>query len=591
MDNTTVHPSSAHQIQHIDLHLWRGAPENLDLDRPIQILVNHGYVVGFCPDRLQPAWSAYRVAHADDDVDYDRPHVYYEDMRLDSEHRIGPETFGKIGGIQLHVGHMSPNEVINRQFGRLAQMETFFMSNMSPQYGSLNTGVWLKLENAIREIEDTNQKDHVWAIVGPIFSDTPSYISLKGNKKVPVPKSYFCITIDPHSYPYKYPSNVSMDCFIIPQEAPRDSNPIDYPATLEEIQNATNLKFFTKWGREFPQEFIAQRSAPVKSRLQLILEKNKAIEQIAKEALANSKDEAKSIQDLIDSLKAESDIIRNSHKELNNDQLQHLETIQHTISHLLQAQLIAKTERESDNDLEPLVEEEQPANFVTYKIEDDIGDKLKKTVRTACNFWNRFVSPKFSIVIRLGLFSQNSNTIARAYKPYEKDNVKYGKVEFNTKFLNQYPDNAIIGTIIHEIGHTLGFGWQEWQSLFNHNTGEFKAKAIKRLSELAIMEVELDGGDGTAKSHWDEEKFRNELMTGYKDPDEFVLPITIDVMELLGHEVIDRLPIATNLAELIIEVEGVVFSRQNEAKALDLDYYQETEIFEIFDTNEIKIEN
>ena len=90
-------------------------------------------------------------------------------------------------------------------------------------------------------------------------------------------------------------------------------------------------------------------------------------------------------------------------------------------------------------------------NFVTYKIEDDIGDKLKKTVRTACNFWNRFVSPKFSIVIRLGLFSQNSNTIARAYKPYEKDNVKYGKVEFNTKFLNQYPDNAIIGTITSDI--------------------------------------------------------------------------------------------------------------------------------------------
>jgi len=57
-----------------------------------------------------------------------------------------------IGGIQLHVGHMTPNEVINRQFGRLAQMETFLMSNMSPQYGSLNVGVWLKLEDAIREM-------------------------------------------------------------------------------------------------------------------------------------------------------------------------------------------------------------------------------------------------------------------------------------------------------------------------------------------------------------------------------------------------------------------------------------------------------
>ena len=116
MDHTTVHPLCASQVHQIDLHLWRGAPQNQDETRPIQILVNQGYVVGFCPDRLQPAWSAYRVAHADQDVDYDRPLVYYNDMRLNDEHRIGRKTFGKIGGNQLHVGHMSPNEVINRQF-------------------------------------------------------------------------------------------------------------------------------------------------------------------------------------------------------------------------------------------------------------------------------------------------------------------------------------------------------------------------------------------------------------------------------------------------------------------------------------------
>ena len=49
---------------------------------------------------------------------------------------------------------MTPNEVINRQFGRLAQMETFLMSNMSPQYATLNLGVWSKLEKAIRENGD-----------------------------------------------------------------------------------------------------------------------------------------------------------------------------------------------------------------------------------------------------------------------------------------------------------------------------------------------------------------------------------------------------------------------------------------------------
>ncbi len=113
MDHTTIHPLCASQAHLIDLHLWRGAPQNLDETRPIQILVNQGYVVGFSLDRLQPAWSAYRVAHAEDDVDYDRPLMYYDDLRLDEERRIGRKTFGKISGVQLNVGHMTPNEVIN----------------------------------------------------------------------------------------------------------------------------------------------------------------------------------------------------------------------------------------------------------------------------------------------------------------------------------------------------------------------------------------------------------------------------------------------------------------------------------------------
>ncbi|MCP6390624.1 hypothetical protein NL487_27265, partial [Klebsiella pneumoniae] len=68
---------------HLDLHLWRGAPQNLDPDRPVQILVNQGYVVGFSPKTLQPAWSAYCVAHAEAAVDYRRPLHYYTDVRLE----------------------------------------------------------------------------------------------------------------------------------------------------------------------------------------------------------------------------------------------------------------------------------------------------------------------------------------------------------------------------------------------------------------------------------------------------------------------------------------------------------------------------
>lgn len=250
MDNTIIHPSSENLGHLIDLFLFKGAPVNNDPDREVQILVNHGYVVGYCPDRLQPLWSAYRVAGFDRDIDFDRPHLYYADDRLDEEHRVGPQTFGKVNNVGYHVGHMVPNEVINRQFGRLSQMETFLMSNMSPQQGSLNTGAWLKLENAIRNIEDTPDRDHVWAVAGPIFGDDPDVIARPNGQEVPIPDAYYYVTVDPFQYPWDRQSNVDVACFKLPQTAPPGTTPDQFLVTLQEIEQDTNLSFFAGWDHD-----------------------------------------------------------------------------------------------------------------------------------------------------------------------------------------------------------------------------------------------------------------------------------------------------------------------------------------------------
>ncbi len=570
MDHSTTHPLCASQAHHIDLHLWRGAPQNLDETRPIQILVNHGYVVGFCPDRLQPAWSAYRVAHADDDVDYDRPLMYYDDLRLDEAHRIGRKTFGKIGGIQLNVGHMTPNEVINRQFGRLAQMETFLMSNMSPQYASLNSGVWLKLETAIREIEDESGKDHVWAIVGPVFGDEPASVSRGQGKYLPIPDSFFCVIVDPHAYPYDTPSKVEVDCFLIPQNAARDSNPDDYPATLAEVEEATSLKFFESWGRDLPLGMVARDESRPESRLMQALKRNRVEPESMEGEVEKTRREATTIDGLIAALEAEAAQIEVLGRALTDQEMTRLRMIQHTISWLLRA-------REFSG---PPVQPVQPSNFITYKIISDMDERLKRGSRTACNFWNRFVQPKHSIVIRLGTFTHSGYTIARAYKPYTNEGVLYGRVEFNTKYLGQFTEDEIAGTIVHEIGHSLGIGWEEWGALFDHETGKFKPGAVRSLAELEQMEVELEGGSGTAFAHWDEDKFDRELMTGSKDFGEHVLPVTIKLMKILGHTLSDQLASKTDLSDLLQDAASQVFSRQDEVRSLDLEHFEETDLFE-----------
>lgn len=445
------------------------------------------------------------------------------------------------------------------------------MSNMSPQYGSLNSGVWQDLEKAIREIKDEPKKaDQVWVIVGPVFSEEPESIYRGREKYLPIPTSYFCVVVDSDDYPYDTASRVDIDCFIIPQVAPGSSHPEEYPAKLEDVEEATNLRLFDSWGREIPVGLAVQEEARPKSRLMHVLQQKREEAASLEGEIEKARREAKTIEELIEALRSEADRIQIQGRALTNDEMVRLQSIQHTISWMIRARDLSG----------PPPAPTQPTNFITYKITADRDGKLKNGARTACNFWNRFVEPKHSIVIRLGTFTQNSDTIAVAYEPYDKKGVKYGRVDFNTKFLSRYTDSQIAGTIIHEIGHTLGIGWDDWNSLYDRATGKFTLAAVDQLSELQRMEVERDGGRGTAYAHWDEQGFDEELMTGLKDTREHVLPVTIDLMEVLGHKVIQRLEKKRNLEELIQEVKSVVFSRQDEAGGLDLEYFVETDRFE-----------
>ncbi len=271
------------------------------------------------------------------------------------------------------------------------------------------------------------------------------------------------------------------------------------------------------------------------------------------------------IKNIIEELTQEAVGIQIQGRALRPDEIARVQSIYQALPHLKQAYDILKVETVS--------------TLITYKIAADVDGKLKQSAKVSCNFWNRFVIPDSSIVIRLGIFTSNSSTIARAYQPYEKDGAVYGLVEFNTKYLSSYSRNEISGTIIHELGHTLGFGWDKWQKLFD-SKGKFTKAATDAIPDLKDMRVETDYGPGTRYAHWDEQTHDEELMTGFKDLSEHVLPVTIKIMTLFGHQIAEELPQKTDLGTLMDALAQVTFSRQEEAKAIDLDHFTPTDIWE-----------
>lgn len=187
--------------------------------------------------------------------------------------------------------------------------------------------------------------------------------------------------------------------------------------------------------------------------------------------VAAAQPDATTIKRLVDALRAEpeasSHAIREAHRQTTADEQARVDVAAHIV--LAAAR---PGDRGGRRRHRPRTGSAPPgANIFTDSIVDDTDDRPKNGARAACNLWNRFVVPRYSIVIRSGLFTMLGSTIARAFEPYERGGVRYGMVEFNTRYLLDFTPDEVAGTIIHEIGHTLGFGWDEWTTLFDARTG------------------------------------------------------------------------------------------------------------------------
>ena len=99
-------------------------------------------------------------------------------------------------------------------------------------------------------------------------------------------------------------------------------------------------------------------------------------------------------------------------------------------------------------------------------------------------------------------------------------------MEFDTFDLGELEtDGSLASVILHEMGHVLGIGsiWTDKGVLVGAGTanprfiGSKADKEWTKLSHLAgkTLPVENRNGPGTADSHWRENVFGSELMTGF----------------------------------------------------------------------------
>lgn len=211
-------------------YAYAGIPRAADListQTLIRIFRNHGFMLGYSEIRHNPLWVTYHLESNRKQRVGKRPRFFHADNR--SLTRVGPDDYLNSG---YDRGHLAPNYAIARQYGREAQLDTFLMTNITPQKRRLNQKVWQRLEEV--EIDYfTRWFGEIWVITGPIFDDQASYLA----SGVEIPDAFYKIFAVPGNRP-------RMLGFIIPQEV-EGREPLDrFLASIDEIEGLTGLDFF-----------------------------------------------------------------------------------------------------------------------------------------------------------------------------------------------------------------------------------------------------------------------------------------------------------------------------------------------------------
>jgi len=154
--------------------------------------------------QYEPKHSGQLIRHTYYSLDYNATHkqanwVYYrltydmikgktkrsDSFRPDPAVSFGASTLADYKGSGYDRGHLCP--AADMKISEKAMSETFFLSNMSPQFPAFNRGKWADLEKLVRSyIKDIS--DTLYIVTGPVFISNKGSI---GQNKVTIPGFYY----------------------------------------------------------------------------------------------------------------------------------------------------------------------------------------------------------------------------------------------------------------------------------------------------------------------------------------------------------------------------------------------------------------
>ncbi|MDY5931919.1 MAG: DNA/RNA non-specific endonuclease [Candidatus Ornithospirochaeta sp.] len=207
-----------------------GRIENLELPAAIpgeQIVTHTGYTLSYNEEYEVPSYVAYELTRNEVLGGGEREDSFKADPAI----RTGSATLADYKGSGYDRGHMAP--AADFKWSAEAMSDTFYLSNMCPQAGAFNRGIWADLEAAVRTMAYDNGS--VYVVTGPVLTDGP-YDTI-GKNKVAVPKRFYKVVLD-----YSDP-DIKAIGFVLPNEG-SDRSLESFAMSVDDVEAITGIDFY-----------------------------------------------------------------------------------------------------------------------------------------------------------------------------------------------------------------------------------------------------------------------------------------------------------------------------------------------------------
>ena len=146
------------------------------------------YSFGWSQKDLVALWMAYPLCSMYTNKTVSRTDAWAYDPILGPEYSSAP--FGGYGGSYAR-GHQVPSA--DRLCSYNANVQTFYGSNMTPQFNAHNEGIWQTLESKVRTLANTS--DTTYVVTGCVVDGSTTFTQDSDGKKMTVPVGYYKVLL------------------------------------------------------------------------------------------------------------------------------------------------------------------------------------------------------------------------------------------------------------------------------------------------------------------------------------------------------------------------------------------------------------